>query len=110
MRLAKLTSKGIHPGFETQGRHSGESRIFLGGGGAPTPKLGLLCNFFAGNCMKMKEFGPPRGTRVPGAPLRSANETSSEVPKRDISHPTKRTDVLYFFLKNPIEIYEFPRS
>ena len=70
-------------------------------GGVPTPKLGLFCNFFAENCMKMKEFGPPRGARVPGAPLRSVNETSSEVPKRDISHPTKRTDVLYFFFKKP---------
>ena len=30
----------------------------------------LFCNFFAENCMKMKEFGP----RVPGAPLISATE------------------------------------
>ena len=28
----------------------------------------LFCNFFAENCMKMKEFGPGVG-RVPGAPL-----------------------------------------
>ena len=43
-------------------------------GGAPIPKLGLFCQFFAENCMKMKEFGPPGGARVPGAPpLRSAN-------------------------------------
>ena len=26
--------------------------------------------------MKMKEFGPPGGARVPGAPLRSANDTA----------------------------------
>ena len=30
-------------------------------GGAPTPNLGLFCNFFAENCMKIKEFGPPGG-------------------------------------------------
>ena len=32
--------------------------------------------------MKIKEFGPQEGTRVPGAPLRSANadiETGTEV-------------------------------
>ena len=42
-------------------------------GGAPTPKLGLICNFFAENCMKMKEFGPLGGAH-PWRPLRSANE------------------------------------
>ena len=26
-------------------------------GGAPIPELGLFCQFFAENCMKMKEFG-----------------------------------------------------
>ena len=25
------------------------------------PEGGLFCNFFAENCMKMKEFGPLRG-------------------------------------------------
>ena len=34
----------------------------------------LFCNFFAENCMKMKEFGF-RGERIPGAPLLgSAND------------------------------------
>ena len=42
-------------------------------GGAPTPKSAIIFQFFAENCMKMKEFGPPGGTRVPGAPLGSAN-------------------------------------
>ena len=28
-------------------------------GGAPTPKFLLFCRYFAENCMKMKEFGPP---------------------------------------------------
>ena len=44
---------------------SGGSRIFPRG--APTPKLRLFYNFYAKNCMKMKEFGPP-GACVPGAP------------------------------------------
>ena len=45
---------------------SGGSRIFPGG--APTPKSAIIFQFFAENCMKMKEFGPPGGARVPGAP------------------------------------------
>ena len=32
-----------------------------GGGGAPTPKVGVLTYFLAKNCMKMKEFGPGVG-------------------------------------------------
>ena len=40
-------------------------------GGVPTPKSAIF-KFFAKNCLKMKEFGPPGG-RVPGAPLGSAN-------------------------------------
>ena len=46
---------------------SGGSRIFPGGG-APTPKIAIIFHIFAENCMKMKEFGPPGGARVPGAP------------------------------------------
>ena len=44
---------------------------FSPGGGAPTPKSAIIFQFFAENCMKMKEFGPPGGGgggRVPGAP------------------------------------------
>ena len=37
-------------------------------GGAPTPKSAIIFQFFAENCMKMKEFGPPGGAHVPGAP------------------------------------------
>ena len=38
-------------------------------GGAPTPKITIIFQIFAKNCMKMKEFGPPGGGgRVPGAP------------------------------------------
>ena len=39
---------------------SGASRIFPQGG-APTPKIDILFQIFAENCMKMKEFGPPGG-------------------------------------------------
>ena len=38
-------------------------------GGAPTPKIAIIFQIFAKNCMKMKEFGPPGvEARVPGAP------------------------------------------
>ena len=37
-------------------------------GGAPTPESAIIFQFFAENCMKMKEFGPPGGARVPGTP------------------------------------------
>ena len=46
---------------------SGGSRIFLGG--APTPKVGVLTNSFAENCMKMREFGV-RGARPWPPPIR----------------------------------------
>ena len=39
-------------------------------GDAPTPKILLFCKYFAENCMKMKEFGPP-GTGAPGTPMMS---------------------------------------
>ena len=44
-------------------------------GGAPAPKIDIIFQIFAENCMKMKEFGSRGGggRRVPGAPLRSAN-------------------------------------
>ena len=37
-------------------------------GGAPTPKSAIIFQFFAENCMKMKEFGPPGGGRASLAP------------------------------------------
>ena len=49
-------------------------------GGAPTPKSAIIFQFFPENCMKMKEFGPPGGARVPGAPLRSANDFIMKTP------------------------------
>ena len=58
--------------WSRESRHrltSGGSRIFPGGGGAPTPKIAIIFHIFAENCMKMKEFGPPGGACVPGAPL-----------------------------------------
>ena len=47
-------------------------------GGAPTPKIAIIFHIFAENCMKMKKFGP-RGGRVPGAPLGSANGLQKQV-------------------------------
>ena len=41
---------------------------FSPGGGAPTPKSAIIFQFFAKNCMKMKEFGPPGGGRASLAP------------------------------------------
>ena len=38
-------------------------------GGAPAPKLWLFYQFFAENCMKMKEFGPQAGARSWRPPL-----------------------------------------
>ena len=43
--------------------------------GRQLPKVLLFYIFFAKNCMKMKESGPPGG--VPCAPLRSANDDCS---------------------------------
>ena len=48
-------------------------------GGAPTPKIAIIFQIFAENCMKTKEFGPPGGARVPGAPLGSANDWYSNL-------------------------------
>ena len=43
-------------------------------GGAPTPKIAIIFQNFAKNCMKMKEFGPRGGGGASLAPLlRSAN-------------------------------------
>ena len=37
-------------------------------GGAPTLKIDIIFQFFAENCMKMKEFGPPGGGARPWRP------------------------------------------
>ena len=46
-----------------------------GGGGAPTPKIAIIFQIFAENCIKKKEFGPPGGARPWCLPLGSANDT-----------------------------------
>ena len=38
--------------------------------------------------MKMKEFGPPGGGRVPGAPLRSATDISSHFSHHEFQWKT----------------------
>ena len=58
-------------------------------GGAPTPKIAIIFHIFAENCMKMKEFGPPGGARVPGAPLGSANESIDKIFKKSITCTNK---------------------
>ena len=37
-------------------------------GGAPTPKIAIIFQIYAENCMKMKEFGPPGGRARPWRP------------------------------------------
>ena len=37
-------------------------------GGTPTPKIAIIFQIFAENCMKMKEFGPPGGGARPWRP------------------------------------------
>ena len=57
--------------FENNRTVSGGSRIFRGGGRQlPRWITNLIfCNFFAENCMKMKEFGRRVGARVRDTPL-----------------------------------------
>ena len=49
---------------------------FPRGGGANSPggRQNTILPKFPKNCMKLKEFGPPGGARVPCDPLRSATE------------------------------------
>ena len=60
-RKVKLSVDAGNNNYVLPVKCSGGSGIFPRGGGVPTPKLGLFSNFFAENCMKMKEFGPGRG-------------------------------------------------
>ena len=53
---------------------------FSPGGGAPTPKSAIIFQFFAENCMKMKEFGPPGGGASLAPPLGSANGVDQHFP------------------------------
>ena len=70
-----LVTSGLNritfPASQTFGSSSGGSRIFARG--APTPKISIIFQIFAENCMKMKEFGPQGGARPWRPPLRSAN-------------------------------------
>ena len=51
--------------------NSGGSRIFPRRG-APTPKIAIIFQIFAKNCMKMKEFGPPGGPHPLDPPMENA--------------------------------------
>ena len=46
---------------------------FSPGGGVPTPKNAIIFQFFAENCIKMKEFGPQGGHASLAPPLGSTN-------------------------------------
>ena len=46
-------------------------------GGAPTPKIAIIFQIFAENCMKMKEFGPQGGRASLAPPLGSANDNET---------------------------------
>ena len=67
---------------------SDESRFFLGEGEGwrQLPKVGVLTYFLAQNCMKMKEFGPPRAGARPWRPLRSATNIYFSVTKSGSVH------------------------
>ena len=49
----------------------------------PIPKLELFCNFFAENCMKMKEFGPPDSSASLVHPLDLPMVCESFCPQED---------------------------
>ena len=64
----------------TFSERSGRSRISQTGGGTNLQGGGanlLFGQFFSENCMKIKNLEPEGGGRVPGAPLRSANEMAN---------------------------------
>ena len=48
---------------------SGGSRIFPGGGGAPTPKVGVLTYFFSRKLHENERIWTPRGSTRPWRPL-----------------------------------------
>ena len=76
--IALALAMPIHLRLQGDARHwpvlitvsSGGSRIFPRG--CAKSQKAIIFQFFAENCLKMKEFGPLEGG-VPGAPLGSAN-------------------------------------
>ena len=90
---------------------------FSPGGGAPTPKSAIIFHFFAENCMKMKEFGPPgvgaRPWRPP--PLGSANdflivaEMPMSLPKITVHFRWTTIIVLYYHTMNVIQLHILSR-
>ena len=70
-RMESMSRYAMRSSINIASTTSGGSRIFPRG--APTPKIAIIFQIFAENCMKMKEFGP--GGR-PWRPLGSANDYS----------------------------------
>ena len=70
-------------------------------GGAPTPKSVIIFQFFAENCMKMKEFGPPGGRPWPPW-IRHCRQRHRQTDKiHEIStvlYPRKRCHCRLFYL------------
>ena len=76
-------------------------------GGAPTPKSAIIFQFFAENCMKMKEFGPPGGGARPWRPpldlpmgsMASFADASVQSTRRHItiSHFNAALNLLFYF-------------
>ena len=58
------------------------------GGGAPTPKVGVLTIYFAENCMKMKEFGSRGASLAP--PL--------DPPMKLITHHLQNKNLIVTYL------------
>ena len=62
-------------------------------GGAPTPKSAIIFQFFAENCMKMKEFGPQGGRASLAPPLGSTNGKNNVHLMQMASEPKKHQRV-----------------
>ena len=82
-------------------------------GGAPTPKSAIIFQFFAKNCMKMKEFGPPGGRASLAPPLDPPMAMQQRIQDFPEGAPTPKVGVLtcyfaiFFFNKNCIKMKEF---
>ena len=81
------------PGFPREGGANSY------GGGANL----LFGQKFPEICMKMKEFGPRGGARVPGAPLRSAND--QEHLSQELLKVLLQYETVIFLIFGTLEVY-----
>ena len=69
-------------------------------GGAPTPKIAIIFQFFAKNCMKMKEFGPRgRGHASLAPPL--------DPPMITLTSKAAKEKNIYPFFTFPFEHFSY---